>query len=131
MANIEGQLRTLVLSNGTVASLISARMYYLIAPEQETFPYVVYQDVSDPHVPMSFDITTNRQPRFQFDVYGTSAVSVVDVRDAIIGVLRWYQGTVGTLTANVIQIANVQSMLVEDSVIYRSIIDAIVDYQEG
>ena len=131
MANIEGQIRALVLSNGTVTTLISTRMYYLIAPDQETFPYVVYQDVSDPHVPNSFDHIASRQPRFQFDVYGSSAVSVVDVRDAIIGVLRWHQGTVGTLTANGIQIANVQSMLVEDSVIYRSIIDAIVDYQEG
>jgi len=106
-------------------------MYYLVAPQQEVFPYVVYQDVSDAHQPTSFDLVATRQPRFQFDVYGSSATSVVDVRDAIISVLRWHQGTVGTMIANGISIANVQSMLVEDSVIYRSIIDAIVDYREA
>lgn len=88
MANIETALRSYVLSSATIASLVSSRMYYLIAPQEGPFPYIVYHDVDDPARWDAMGNTPTRQPRFQFDVYGSTASSVVDVREALIDRLR-------------------------------------------
>jgi len=47
MSNIGAGIYTKLTGNGTVAGLVSARVYPLILPQKPTLPAVAYQQVSD------------------------------------------------------------------------------------
>ena len=46
--SIETTLRTYLLTDATLTSLISTRLYYALAPQEVIKPYVVYYTLDDP-----------------------------------------------------------------------------------
>lgn len=132
MANIEGDLRTFVLASaGSVVSYVSSAMYLIEAPQEVDYPYIVYTPISDPMESVSFDRTTTRSPRFQFDIYSDDMGELIAIENALVSRLRWYQGSVSSIVAENISVANMFKVRQEGTQAFRSVVDAIITYNEG
>ena len=132
MASIEGELRTFVLASaGSVVSYISSAMYLIEAPQEVTLPYIVYTPISDPMEPVSFDHVNTRGPRYQFDIYSDNMGTLIAIENALVSRLRWWQGSVGTLVCEHIDVVNMFKTRQEGTQVFRSIVDSIIVYNEG
>jgi hypothetical protein len=101
VADIEGELRTFILTDTDVTDLISSRLYYGRAPQNATKPYVSFSVVNDT------DEATNigndgSTPRFVFTTVATSMLEALDIDKKIRTKIHRYSGTLTTF--NVINI---------------------------
>jgi len=90
-------------------TLTVGRLYYMIAPEDATLPYVVYTMVSNTDAQEFFE-KDDTQARIQFDaVCGNSPLAQltgVAIDDRLRTLLRYHSGTLSGLTAWMIKPAN-------------------------
>lgn len=95
---LEDGLVTLLNSDGAVAGLLSGRIYPVQGvPDNPTYPYITYQDVSGSSE-YTFDSTEERMQRIQFDVWtnvlqGSTYGNGKSVLKALRNVLSGYVGT--------------------------------------
>ena len=86
---------TALRANGTIAGLTSNRIYPIVAPPNATFPFVVYQMISNPPTHASVADADIHHPRYQFACFSDSYTEAHSVADAVEGVLRDFTGTLG------------------------------------
>ena len=85
-------------------TLTIGRLYYMLAPEGATLPYVVYTMVSNEDTAEFFD-SDDTQARLQFDVVGSSRASYA-IDDRLRTLLRYHSGTLSGLAVWTIEPAN-------------------------
>jgi len=85
-------------------TLTVGRLYYMVAPEEATLPYVVYTMVSNTDAQTFFD-KDDTQARIQFDVVATSRASYA-IDDRLRTLLRGYSATLSGLVCWMIEPAN-------------------------
>jgi hypothetical protein len=79
-----------------LAALVSTRIYPLKAPQDATYPLVVYQQISGPRVHSHSGGSGLASPRFQFTSWATSLNSAKGVANQVRAALNGYNGTMGS-----------------------------------
>ncbi len=88
MADIESIIRTKVLADATVSSLIGTRLYYLRAIQDAVYPYVVFSLPSNPSEGYEIGVD-GENPIFSFKIVSKTAAEMVAIAKAIRGVLEY------------------------------------------
>jgi len=78
--SLESSVYSAVTGDGTIGALIGTRLYPDVAPDDATFPAMVYQVLTQ--VPIGSNGCT--QSRVQIDSYAASYTVVITMRDALI-----------------------------------------------
>lgn len=92
---IEADMRTFLLGDGTLAGLISARLYPVILPQSPTFPAVSYQWISGTRYVTNDGPSQLSSPRLQFDCWSLSYTTTRAVSEALRKRLNGFKGLAG------------------------------------
>jgi len=85
-------------------TITTSRLYYMVAPEGATLPYIVYTMVSNTDSAEFFN-SDDTQARIQFDIVASSRASYA-IDDRLRTLLRYHAGTLSGLTVWTIEPAN-------------------------
>ena len=92
---IEQTLRTFILADSTIGTLIGARYYSLRFPEVRTFPAIVYAKISG-FREHDMDDSSIARPRFQLDCWAETYPGAKALANAVRERLDSYTGPVGS-----------------------------------
>ena len=93
--SIESALVDHLLADATISSLISARLFPDVAPQESTFPRITYQVIGAEHPQHTGGGSGIAQVRIQIDVWASTALSRRTTVDALRDRLQAYTGTMG------------------------------------
>jgi hypothetical protein len=79
-----------------LSALVDNRIYPDVAPETAGLPYIVHRIISADHVRHMIAASGFVGRRVQFDVYGTTALSVDNVFDELSAALEAFRGEMGS-----------------------------------
>lgn len=110
----ESQVYSLLKNNATLNTLISGRIYPLVAPQNVSYPYMTYQVVSGIRMQCLKGNIYQGNFRFQIDVWGKTYSNVKAISEAVKDCL------VGFLDSNSI---NIMDGYENETQLFRQIID--------
>ena len=100
MATVEENLYTLFTGSTAIAAVVGTRVYPVMAPQNATYPCLVYTRVSTPRFHTHDGASGMAQPRFQINLWADSfsaARTLADtVRTAVDGT-KTVSGTAGVI----------------------------------
>lgn len=85
-------------AGAAVQSLVSTRIYPLVAPQSASLPFLIYQESSHGRTRRLNGSTVMREFRLRIDGYAESYGTAKDIRDAVVNRLVDYAGTVDNVT---------------------------------
>ena len=92
---IEQAILTALKADSTLTALTGSRIYYVIAPQIVTTPYLVFFKVSGVRVSSHDGGSGLVDARFQFSCFGETYKACKDMTVAIQGLLEGFSGTLG------------------------------------
>jgi len=122
-SNIEQALYVYVSSSTAVADKVGKRIYLAKAETGTARPYVVYQTISDPHMPFAFGQPYSGQPRVQFSVFDDDRYNALTVAHVIRKRLRFYQGAMDGITVHNLTVGGTVLLPEPDQDIYQATFD--------
>lgn len=81
---METALRSRLLDDGPLSSLVGSNIDWTVRPERSTYPAVVLQVIGDDRSQHMRGFNGFRQTNVQIDCFAIDRSSVVDIRDAVI-----------------------------------------------
>lgn len=97
----EYAVRKLLAGNAGLAAVVGERVYWLMRPENDSFPAIVLQVVTATHFASLAGSDGVIHKRMQIDVYGTTWASVLSTSELVRGVLQNYRGVVSPADGDV------------------------------
>ena len=94
--SLKTELHNYLSGYAGLSALVDDNIYPDIAPENSPLPYVIFQIVSADHIRSMTAASDFVARRVQFDVYGSTALSVENVFDQLRGALEAKRGTIGS-----------------------------------
>lgn len=94
---LENALDTYLKADSTLAGLVGTRIYWIIADQSATVPYVVYSPVSDGDDQYSFGDNNTGNSKMQFSIVSSNKAGksiLYRIRD----LLRGISGSIGGIT---------------------------------
>ncbi len=128
---IESALRTFILADSTVTTLISTRLYALKMPQSPTFPLIVYTKISG-FREHDMDGSTIAAPRIQYDCWAETFPEAKALADALRERLDSHTGDVGSPaeTVHFAYLLNERDFYDDDLQIFRTSMDFEVVHNE-
>lgn len=121
-------LFTALTNDGTVAGLVSTRVYPHKLPQSPTLPAVTYRIISQ--VPTEAN-TELFDARIQLDCWGATYAASAALGVAVPQALRYYRKSAGGNTVLSIYDANKGESYEDEREIWRTIIDMMAMYHES
>jgi hypothetical protein len=121
---LEIGLTSLLQASTAITSLVGQRIFPIAIPKSETPqngpvpPTLVYKAIGSQSTP-TFDTAGLQRKRIEFACWGTTYIQAITLREALIGVLQGYRGTLsdGTTVQTVLVITGTDDFL-QDSLSY-------------
>jgi hypothetical protein len=86
------------LSGGSaVQAIVGSKIYPLVAPQSASLPFLIYQESSHNRMRRLNGSTVMREFRMRIDGYATSYTTAKSLRDAVLGRLVNYNGTISNV----------------------------------
>lgn len=124
-------------SPNPVAAIVSTRVYPNVLPQNVVYPAIRFQRISTPRSQYrTLDGKANyASPRMQIDCWALTHSGVIDLAQAVYGLLEGFNGTVGGLRIDAVSTedegADVEQDIGPSSVaVFRQRIDVIVFHAE-
>ena len=76
---IEADIYKRLKNHSGLAALVSTRIYLLVAPQNATRPYIVFQRISTMRFQVFGGTVAGARPRYQFSIYADTAPELVTV----------------------------------------------------
>lgn len=137
MAVLEEALLSYLTGYAGLTALISDRVYFMRIPQGATLPCVTFQRISTQReTTMQSSGATGdlARPRFQFDVWGTTAAAVKPITDQIRAALNGKTGTIGSgayvLTIRAALVDNEDDEYNPEVNLYRSRSEYVIWHEE-
>jgi len=130
MAFEEG-LRTLVLSNGSVAGLIGTRLYPNKLPQSPTYPAVVYERVGSSAVRRLGGGANRIRPRIRFHCWAETYGAAKNTAEALRDLLDGYRGAAGAFQIDDSTFETDIDDYDDDAKVHRVIIDFRLSHPES
>jgi hypothetical protein len=128
---IEQGIRTLLISDPTVAALIGVRAYSNFMIQNPTLPAIVITKISGEDRYSTTGSTGPSTGRWQIDCYGNTVAEARELSDAIKNVLSGYKGAAGDETIQGSFLENEIGSYDFELKTYRRKMDFIVNYKES
>ena len=96
MSDIKTALYDLLAADGTVAGIVSTRIYHQAASTNADLPYIVIQRIGSIHDHHMTAATGLTRPSIQIDCWSTSSTLAQALAEAVREALDVYRGTMGT-----------------------------------
>ena len=130
-SNIAEALSTYLLATTAVSDVIGTRLDWLNAAQESSFPYVVFEDISDPHERLYLGGGNAGQVRMQFTGYTNIKTSTLAGIEAIKDALEF----VTTTSMDGVQIigiwpSDLRSRYENETQIYEFSCDFRIEYLE-
>ena len=129
-SSIEEGLKTYILAAAAVTNKIGQRLYFVEAPQGETYPYATYRVISDPHDPESFGNVDTGQPRVQISVWDKDRYNAQATAQLIRDRIQHYQGAMDGVTVTFVQATGTLIMREPNQNIFQAIFDALLQYND-
>ncbi len=129
--SIATDIRTFLLADATLTTLIGTRLYPLTLPQNPTLPAMTYQWVSGERVHTADGALGLSRPRIQFDAWATTYLVAESVFEALRKRLDAFRGAAG---ASIIQGAFFDSerdLYESEPKLYRRSVDFFVWHEEA
>ncbi len=129
--SIASDLRTFLLADATLTTLIGTRLYPLTLPQNPTLPAMTYQRISGERVHTADGAHGLNRARIQFDAWATTYLVAESVFEALRKRLDAFRGAAG---ASIIQGAFVDSerdLYESEPKLYRNTSDFDVWHNEA
>jgi hypothetical protein len=88
-----GDLVAFLLGNNDIASIVGTRIFPLRVPEGETFPCIVFQQISGPRVYSLSGPNACNYPRIQLKCWGLTYTDAKGLADTVDNLLDGFRGT--------------------------------------
>ncbi len=129
-SSIEEGLKTYILADANITAEIGQRLYFVEAPQGESYPYATYRVISDPHDPESFGNVNTGQPRIQISVWDKDRYNAQKIAQKIRNRIQHYQGTMDGVTVTFLQATGTIVMKEPNQNIYHALFDALIQYND-
>lgn len=96
MPSLKTAFRDYLVADVTIASFVSTRVYPFAAPPEATLPYILYSRISADHGHHYGGADGLTRQRLDVDSYGTDALTVESMADAIRERCDGFKGLMGT-----------------------------------
>lgn len=123
---IESELRTHLLTESTITSLVGARIYPVLLPQAPTFPAMTYQRVSGSRVQSLTGPSGMAHPRFQIDCWAQTYDGAKELAAAVMTELDGYRGTMGDTRVGGVIVYGDRDIYEPDVEIFRVTIDITI-----
>ena len=98
MADLEEAIYSILSNDATVSGLVSARIYPMLVPQEQSLPAIAYQEISAPDRFYAHDGPVGiARKRIQITAVAERYASLKDTLAAIRGALSGYSDTVATV----------------------------------
>jgi hypothetical protein len=131
-----GDLVAFLLGNNDIASIVGTRIFPLRVPEGETFPCIVFQQISGPRVYSLSGPNACNYPRIQLKCWGLTYTDAKGLADTVDNLLDGFRGTMVNTQIQAILNAGVvdgeeSPENANDVARYSVALDYIIWYQKG
>lgn len=127
---IEAALYSRLTGFAGLSALVSTRVYPATAPQDPTFPLIVYNRISGSRFESLAGSSGLARPRFQFDVYATTYSSAKAVAEQIRLALQGFRGTVASVDIQAVNYNGDSDNYEEDSELYVVSLDFEIIHAE-
>ena len=127
---MEAAARAILLADGTVAGLVSTRIYPGKLPQIPTLPAVTYSRVDGPRVQSLVGSSGLAHPRLQIDCWAETYAGVKTLANAVRGAIDGYSGTISGTRVGGVLIDDEQDVYEPNVEFYRVSQDYIVWHDE-
>ena len=128
---IESCLRSLLLSDATIAGLVGSRVFPMFKPEGQAYPAVVYQRVDGEH-PLAQDGPAGRGVAvLQISALAESYETAKTLQKAIVSLLHGYRGGAGSCTFYRCEVRGLADGMSWEGETFVHQLDVEIDYREA
>lgn len=133
---IESDVRTRLVSNGTISTLASTRVYPVILPQDPTLPALTYSKVSDQGLHNLTGVAGRSMPRMSIHSWGYDYATAKALSKAVRNAMDGFIGRLGdgnspeSFRNAVIKFDNEIDDYEEDTGFYRVIQDYMLNHAE-
>lgn len=128
--SFESDFRTLLLADGTIAGIVSARVYPDIFPQGATFPGIVYQRISGVRDYTLAGPDGLCVARMQVTCWSTTRAASKSLAEAVRKCLAGYSGTMTSTVVQFVRQLDEIDGFESDPELYRTDADYEVYYEE-
>ena len=126
-----GAYRTYLLAQTGITDLTGTRIYNIKAPQGTEQPYIVFNVVSDPNVPISFTEQNAYQQRIQTSIFAKKAVDCETIRVALKAAIISSSFAITGYTTHNKLVLNHQYLYEDNSELYHVPVDVYIEYEEA
>lgn len=124
ITTVDGAIRSILLNNSAVSSLVGSRVYVLELPDICTFPALSVHKISDPYSRIK------GSPRVQVSAWGEDLLITKQISKAVEAALDGYSGTQGTIQIIQITPLDSQDLPPDDAGLFQVSYDFLVLYKK-
>lgn len=129
--SISSDLRTFLLADATLTTLIGTRMYPLVLPQDPTVPAITYQIISGHRFHSTDGACGLSTPRIQYDCWAATYLEVESLFEALRKRLDGYQGLAGSSQVQAAFFESERDDYEDEAKLYRRSADFFVWYEEA
>jgi hypothetical protein len=129
--SIASDLRTYLLADATLTTLVGTRMYPLKLPQAPTMPAIIYTWISGARVHSTDGPSGLSNPRVQFDCWAQTYLEAEALLEALRKRLDGFQGTAGSSWIQAVFFETERDGYDDDTELYRRSADFFVWYEEA
>lgn len=129
--SIATDLRTFLLADATLTTLISTRLYPGVLPQNPILPAMTYQWISGPRFHSTDGPSGLSNPRIQFDCWASTYLEAETVFTALRKRLDGYQGMAGSSRIQAAFLESERDEYEDEARLYRRSADFFVWYEEA
>ena len=116
-------------SSTAVNDEVGDRVYFRLAEQNATMPYLAYFVVSDPHDPFTYSQTDAGQARIQFSLVDDDRYNVLDVAHVVRDNLDQFSGSMDGVTIISLNCSGVITQPIsEQDNVFQASFDALIRY---
>lgn len=131
MTDYQTELIAYLEGEPTVSPLLGTRIYPDRLPQNVTLPAITYHQVSNPRSHTHGRASALVHPRLQLSYWATKKVEVVALRDAIRLALNGKTLDLGTITASILLLNEIEMPFEPDAEIHHHVQDYEFWFQEA
>lgn len=120
ITTVDGAVRSILLNNAAVSSLVGNRVYVLELPDICSFPALSIHKISDPYSRIK------KSPRIQVSAWGEDLLITKQISTAVETALDGYSGTQGNISIVQITPLESQDFPADDAGLYQIAYDFLV-----
>ena len=129
-STLEQAIEAYLRQQSSITALVQNKVYWLMADERATYPYIIYKTVTGTSTDTRIGQTSGRQALVQFDIYGKDKIKLLNIGNALITVFNQFSGSMDGLNVFISTTGIVRPVHEPEAGIFHFILEVDFDYKE-